>query len=279
MTVNELLSEVSALGYDGALECDEAFLCALERSKRQLFSERRVVGTLVIPSRVTKPLGRIPIYRHPSGERAIFPLSGVCYSFFVSGEGRYTVVDGDDKFTRSFNAARERHKGFLSSGGSIIFEGQFAFTVTDLVCFGSRFSDNVEDIPDGGSKRLLDMTELVGDFHSFVSYPTDSQGKRLPEVTLDGECISIPADFKEDVYIVYKRTPKRSFAEAPDAQIDLPTGCEHLLALLVASYVYVDSSPELAELYGKRYREAAEEEKKSRVSVPDTSYRDTDGWA
>ena len=279
MTVKELLSEVSALGYDGALECDEAFLCALERSKRQLFAQRCVTGVLVIPSRVCKPLGRVPIYRHPSGERAIFPLTGVCYSFFVSGEGRYTVVDGDNKVTRSFNAVRERHKGFLSSGGSIVFEGKYAFTVTDLVSFGSRFSDNVEDIPDGGRKRLLDMTEFVGDFHSFVNYPTDSSGKRITDAVLDGSRISIPTDFEKDVYIVYKRTPKRNFAEAPDAQIDIPAGCEHLLALLVASYVYVDSYPELAELYGKRYKEAAEEENKSRVSVPDTSYRDTDGWA
>ena len=279
MTVREVLSEVSALGYDGELECDEAFLSALERSKRRLFAERGVSATVVIPPYAVPPLSCIPLYRHPSGERAIFPLSGVSYSFYVSGIGSYTVLDGSSRTTREFNTVRERCAGYLSEDGSIIFEGRYAFTVTDLVCYGSAFGDSISDIPDGTAVRRLDLRTLVPDFHSFATPAKDSFGRVIQGVRLEEVYALIPSDITEDVYVTYYRTPKKSYLEMPDAEVDLPAGCEHLLALLVASYVYVDSYPDKAQLYGEMYREASSEEKNRRVRISDTVYRDTNGWA
>lgn len=279
MTLREALSEVSALGFDGELECDSAFLTALERSKRQLFSERGVTGEFIIPPAFRAPETLVPIYRHEAGDSRTFSLSGKAYSFFVSGKGRYTVVDGAERTTRSFDATRERIAGFIKSRGSIIFEGEYAFTVTALACFSVLHGDSVSDIPDGSAVVRLDMRKLVPDFHSFLSPAKDMTGRIIPGIRLEEAYAYIPSDYTGEARISYRRTPAVTPPENMDSVIDLPTGCEHLLPLLIASYVYVDSFPDRAEYYGALYREASAAEMKNRVRVADTLYRDTNGWA
>ena len=42
MTLRELIGEVSALGFDGALVADTAFITSLNRSVRQIYGERKI---------------------------------------------------------------------------------------------------------------------------------------------------------------------------------------------------------------------------------------------
>ena len=279
MTVSEVLREVSALGFDGIIECDDVFMTALERGKRQLFAEMGVTESVLIPPVEYPPESTVAVYRHRSGTRASFPLVGVSYSFYVSGIGEYTVVDKDGEAKRSFNTPRSRIAGFISGGGSIIFEGKYAFTVTDLICHSSLYGDKLSDIPDISAIRRVDMRRLVADFRAFAAPARDERGRTVTDVRLEEPYVLIPSECKRQISILYYRTPRQSYPEQPDDEVDVPYGCEHLLSTLVASYVYIDSYPDRAAIYLEAYKDAIASAKKNRVRSLDNRYRVTDRWA
>ncbi len=278
MTLRDLSSEVSALGFDGAIAMDGLFLTSLNRALRQIFGEYSVTGRITLSAVRSKPSTRIPRLWHGMGESLSLPLKGRAYSFFTSGTGAFTLRDGSNTVHKSFTGTRVRFSGFLSEGGAITFTGELGYLVTDIVTFDEIFSQNVSDIPDGRGQTCIQIRDKVGDFLSFISPPTDSNGKELSNVRMEDGAIHIKNGYEGELDLVYRRLPRPILTENPDQTIDIPPEYEVLLGPLVASYVYLDSDPEKAELYGKLYRSITEREASLHKELRTSRYV-TNGWA
>ena len=278
MTLRDLTDEVSAMGFDGAIATDELFIASLNRALRQIFGEHTVTGRVTLSAIRSKPATRIQSLRHTMGESLSLPLRGKAYSFFTSGTGEFTLRDGKNTTHKSFDGTRVRFYGFLSGDGEITFKGELAYLVTDMVTFDEICVTRAEDIPDGRSVRRISIREMTGDFLSFLHPPTDANGNVIPDVRMEDGAIYIKDSFDGEINVTYRRLPKKIVSDEAEAEIDIPDEYAVLLGPLVASYVYLDSAPEKAELYGKLYRDMSDKELAQRRDGRAVKYV-TNGWA
>ena len=278
MTLRELAGEVSALGFDEDLAIDRLFITSVNRALRRVYGEHTVTGRITLSIISQRPAMRIHRLNHKMGESLTLSLIGRAYSFFTCGEGEFILKDGNNTVKKEFCGTRVRFYGFLENEGSLTFEGKYAYSVTDLVTYESLVSSDREDIPDGSAMVKISVRESASDFLSFIGYPTDSKENELTFIKLDGGCLYIPFDYDGDIHLIYRRTHRTVMTDEPEREIDIPNEYSALLAPLVASYVYLDTDSERAELYGDLYRAMSNECKALLTRKADTKYL-TDGWA
>jgi hypothetical protein len=88
----------------------------------------------------------------------------------------------------------------------------------------------------------------------------------------------IPSDFSGKITLTYKRGAKNVTGIA-DEKILVPEGCGHLVALLAASYIWLDDDSEKAEYYMSLYREGMSAVKYYNRLQIGANYLSTNGWA
>ena len=88
----------------------------------------------------------------------------------------------------------------------------------------------------------------------------------------------IPESYFGKINLIYKRAPEKLVGN-PDDDVPVPDGCEHLLPLLAASYVWLDDDPEKSQYYMSLYREAMSAVKYYDRAHIDNSYHVINGWA
>ena len=279
MTLKDLIREVSALGFDGRVEADELLMSSLNRSQKQIFGERSITSNLTFFANGQKPQYRLPYALHSMGESLSFSLSGMAYSFFVSGEGSFTVKDKSGTRSESFRSTNAHFSGFLCGTGEIIFTGDYAYSISDLVCWGQVFSADPKDIPDGTGRTVYSMRKLAADFLTFAAPPTDRNGKEIPNLRVEDDRIILDEDYTGYVSVTYRRAPRLTVAADTDKDIDIPKEYEHLLAPLTAYFVYLDSDEEKAREYLELYKDLTKRENKFSKDRITAQYRITDGWA
>lgn len=280
MTLRELIGDVSSLGFGERLTADNIFITALNRSLRQIYGERKITDEYSFLAVGEQPLLRVPVLKHSCGERETLPLVGRVYSFYVSGTGSFTISGkGGHVRTENFSSQRMRYFGRMPEGATVTFFGELSFTVYSLVTYSNYRGDGSEDIPDGNTIKRRKMQSEVVNFLSFSGPATDADGKILDEVKLDGGFIYYPEDYTGQIRVRYTCSPRPVTEEDMDKEIDVPVSHSAYLALLVASYIYLDTDVTLAEHYGRLYRECTDRER-AHESVSVGSYRyDTNGWA
>ena len=281
MTLSELTHQVSALGYDGRRLPDAAFIAAVNRSLGYIYAESKVTGEYSFLAVGELPALRVPVLKHRGSKREALPLAGRVYSFYISGEGSFTL-SGEDGFsyTEHFNSTGGRFCGVLPERNPVItFFGELDFTVFDLVCYSELHGDSPELIPDGSPTMRLDMKRAVADFVAFSDYPSDELGSPIKGVCISDSCVIYPSDFTGRINIRYFRSPKPIFDAEPTAEIDIPEDIVPFLPLLVSSYLYYDSDPELAEQYLEQYKSFAGRRSVGIRSGCKGEYKDTNGWA
>ena len=64
-----------------------------------------------------------------------------------------------------------------------------------------------------------------------------------------------------------------------DGELDIDPECEHLLALLSASYIWLDDDAEKAQYYMSLYREGMASLKLYSTRCVNAEYEDVTGWA
>ena len=77
--------------------------------------------------------------------------------------------------------------------------------------------------------------------------------------------------------ISYKAKPNLP-SGAPDESLSLPPGCEHLLALLTAAYVWLDDDSDKAQSYMALYRDGINSVKLGNRRHIDKEFHDVYGW-
>ncbi|MBO5907172.1 MAG: hypothetical protein J6Q85_03365 [Clostridia bacterium] len=279
MILRDLISEVSSLGFDGVVECDTLFLTALRRSLYKIFTDKKITSEIVLHKSKERISDFRPILRYNGEDEISLPLRGRAVSFYTSGKGTYTIIHGSRSDSYGFLGSSSRHAHRLNStDGKIVFSGSGAYTVSSFSVFLDAYSSDC-DIPDGKRRQKYDIRAQREDFFSFASFPTDDEGRPLEAVTLGSGCIYVDAEYEGDIYIRYTKLPRVTMEDSLDSEVDIPREYEHLLAVLVASHVFVDSNSALAEHYGELYSSMANEILPEPSYGRRSPYNDTNGWA
>lgn len=281
MTLNELLSEVAALGFESNLGADSAFLSAANRALRLIYSELSIQGKVRVLAGVPSPLSHIPYYRHTGEGDARFPLCGIAYSFKVEGRGAYTVRDADGERSFTFDTGEggeSAQYGLLRAPGELVFQGEYYYTVCDLCCYDSLLSDGEGRIPLYTERVRYPVAERLPDFLCFAREPCDSQERPLAEATLEDGALWLPRDYTGEVHITYRRRPRTVTSDLRDATVDISGEGEVLLPLLTAAYLWLDDDSEKAQYYMALYREAVDRIRRYHVHTVLGHYRDVTGW-
>lgn len=277
MTVNELIDEVCALGFESILDGDAAFLTCANRALRLIFSERGVEGSTKILINNQKPNFRLEHYYHSPSEAYTLKVCGAALSFRYQGRGSYTLKSGTEKVSRDFSSFSGEAREFINGEAELCFFGPFSFDIFDLAVFDSIFDTERDSIPIFSERVNVDLRKRIPDLLSLSRVPTDSNGKELVSVSAAGGCLTVDAGFCEAVTLYYKRMPKKILIDSEEA-IDIPSECEHLLPLLTASYLWLDDDAEKAQYYLALYREAMNQLKRYTPSSINPKYNDVLRW-
>lgn len=276
MTLTQLKREVAALCFDKSVIAATDFCFFANRALRKIFSDRGVTKRVKLNVSQRAPSRRVDTFIHRGGDSVSFSTDGGAYALETSGEGYFTVKDGDGERKYEFNSDFTAHKGFLKGKATLTFSGEYTYTVVKIDFFNRCFGSDVESIPDGG--KCLDLNEIYHDLGCIVALPQDSDGMPIPEATVEDGRITLPEDFSGNIFVTYLRSPTAISEDTPDKKIDVSEDAVHLLPLLCASYLSLECDPERAEGYAALYKEemAALTKKRRRIS---TAYIVGDGWS
>ena len=282
MTVSELKKELIALGFDNAAGTTEMLMTAINRSLRDLYTRRSILRSVKLYSNGLKPTyyQKEIKYVGGSGETLTFPLVGRGYSMRLCGFGNYTTTFGSSTKTVQFDTGLESKlvQGFINGSGTISFYGHVSFTVYDFSVYDEIYSVTATDMPDGSAKRSIDIRKMYGDFMSFISPATDSDGRAIKNCRLSDGKLEIPADYRGEINLTYRRLPE-TVLNNDTSNIDVPEEYSHLFPLLTAFYLCLDTDNEKATYYREQYERSAELVGRESYQQLDFSYIDTNGWA
>lgn len=276
ITLTQLKREVSALCFDKSIAANESFCLLANRALRRIFSDRGVCRTVKLTSSPKRPSRTVDSFLHKGGSSVSFTANSASYLIETSGEGYFTVKDADGERKYDFNAEFTRHKGFLKGQAKLTFAGEFSYTVVRIAFFDRNFGSDEDSIPDGSSG--FDLNEIFHDVICVTSLPTDTDGNPIYEARVEDGRIILPKDFSGDILVTYLRAPATISEDTPESPIDIGEDCTHLLPLLTASYLSLESDPERAADYYSLYKEEFSTVGARRRGIS-AAYRIGDGWS
>ncbi len=278
MTYNDLYKEIIALGFQSEIDSEERITTSVSRALSTIFTERPVFSNLSIYQRKYRPTLKINAIEHKGTEVDTVNYNARCYSFVSSGNGSYRISEGEDERVFAFSGENKIHKGFLHGEGKIEFFGDYSFVINNLSLFDELFGASENDVPICFDYREYDITDYTDDFLSFTTAPCDDTGRAIDGAAVCGRLFRIPSDYSGRINLTYKIRSK-GISGVADEQILVPEGCEHLVALLAASYIWLDDDSEKAEYYMSLYREGMSASKYYNRTQIGADYHSINGWA
>ena len=278
MTLNELKAEVAALGFERETELDNTLLSAVNRSLKQIFTERSAERLMRVFTYSPKTSLYVEQFTHRTAAGENFKAVGRAFAFRSYGEGSVFVLDEHGERQFDFSGNGNVTRAFISGEATLVFSGDFCYTVRDLSILLETPSDRVEEILPKETIHIFKGSEYDARFVSFTSQPCDEDGNPiLNSAVRHGELI-IPGEYVGAVNVPYKYHPAPLTLDDGESQIDIPVECEGLLALLVASYVWLDDDAAKAQYYFNMYREGMNAVKYYNRQAVSEKYL-TNGWA
>lgn len=304
MIVSELYRQVAQLGFESSLEDGDRFYYAANRALLQVGAIRPAISAYVINH---KPMANLikentfsPIER---AEDLCFTVTDAkAYYFEADGNGVLYIEKKDaasDRWeivgSRELSSDRRfvPYKGFIRQADEFIpgtvrlrLSGDFLYSVKCVALYRHIYSLEVEDIPAYEPYTRYDMSVLVGDFLSLEAPPIkeeEAYEKLNQNYDVEGgKVILLPHDASGCYKILYKRKPNEikntGDAITDGATIDLEEELCALLPNLIASYVWAEDEPSLAEYYLNLYRErVADIERRTKETMP-VIIKDVYGW-
>ena len=273
MTLNELKTEVAALGFEPGADTDPILIGAANRALSMICAELPTVKTLRVPACPYAPTYYLAELHHAADERIEISLSGKAYFFYVNGKGRYTEISDGTMVTRDFDTSFSEFRGFINGNAKLIFEGG-DFTILDLSVFDKVIGDSIEGIPLLYENRIR-PDDFTDDFFDFVEVPRDSSGNLIRGSRFDGREVVLPLSYRGTVMLRYESRPKRINRDT--SAIDVSPAVAFLLPLLTAYFVWLDDEPKLAESYLTLYQEYMSKVRRKRAAAS-AEYVDALGW-
>ena len=278
MTYKDLTEAVAELGFESEVNDEGALRHAISRALYVVHTDRpsERIAEIARPGRRARLI--FAHLEHTPGVCECYQLEGRAYSFTVSGRGEYTVTTDSYSFTERFDSALLPVRGFIPGKGEIRFGGDYAFTVLALASFPTVRSDRAEDIPLYRDYGRIILSEAIPDLLAISGEVTDAGGGKIKGARISAGALELPESYSGRVLVSYYRTPTLPSGIDPDEKIDVPAECEQLLPLLVASYVWLEDSPDKAQYYLSLYRDGIST-LRSFISRKGVSEYRTDGWA
>ncbi len=303
MRVSELYKQVAQLGFEDSLEDDNRFYYTANRALLQVNSIRPAISAYVINHKPMKNLVREESFSpiEKSSDLCFMATNAKAYYFEADGNGMLYiekladngnwVIIGDVELAsnRRFIA----YKGFVKQDTDFVegqvrlrFTGQYLYSVRNVALYEHLYSEYAEDIPAYEPFTRYDISALVSDFLSLNSPPIkdDDEYTRLNQnYDVEGDkVILLPYSTDGCFKVLYKRKPAEivntGVASEDEAVIDLDEELCALLPTLIASYVWMEDEPSMAEYYLQLYRERAMDvERRIRNATP-VSIKNTSGW-
>ncbi|MBE6644632.1 MAG: hypothetical protein E7612_04540 [Ruminococcaceae bacterium] len=278
MTYKELCEDVLSLGFETDFDSPERVLFATNRALMIICTERPLYASAVISKPTVTAKEKIADFSHKGGNVDSFDYEARAFCFKTCGIGKYRIIEGENEKIFEFSQNLEIHRGFLHGNGKIEFLGEYSYSVYDFYLFDEILSDRTEDIPAFSGYTEYDLRDHAKNFLSIINPPTDKNGIAIANSNVRGEILRVPDSYSGKIVITYKKAPQRLSGD-PDEDILLPCGCEHLLALLTASYIWLDDDADKASYYMGLYREAMAAVKFYDRTTVENSYHVTNGWA
>jgi hypothetical protein len=301
MTVGELYSQVSQLGFEDALEHDDRFYFAVNRALLQVNSLRPATKTLLINHNPIKNMLRSSSFNPISRVKDItFESEGAkAYYFEADGNGVLyveTYVEGtwkilsiktlESKGFVPYKALIRDGEAFVNGVVRLRFSGEYFYSIRNIALYEYLYSDKETDIPSFEPFKRYDMTEYTDDFIGFAESPILVDGENLHiNQDYDIESASIlllPYDKQGAYKVIYKRRPKAIKNEGNVVEdltpIDLDEELCYALPNLVAAYIWAEDEPSLAEYYLALYRERAAEIVATTKNTSPVIYKSCNGW-
>lgn len=277
MTITELKDSVARLGFESDIP-DEVLMPALSRAQYTVFCDRPVSAV----ARLVQPAygGRLILksLEHKPGGYEEYALDGKAFSMILSGRGQYALIYGSEREAHTFDSEALPVRAHLRSGAVIRFEGDYSYTVLSLALYEERRGANDSDIPLYGERSEIALRERIPDFLALSEEPKDGGGAEIAGASVRDGRLILPDGYSGEIRINYHRAPIKTSGTDPDERIDIPPECEELLPLLVASYVWLEDSPDIAQYYRSLYREGINTLRRNLTRVGAGEYS-TNGWA
>lgn len=223
-----------------------------------------------------KPLTRVKLLTHTPDSVEHFNVTGGAYGFAVSGRGGFAVRDRRGERRYSFDSVGEFFRGILEGGGSIEFFGEYAFTVFNLTDYPTPAGE--EWLPDGSGECRYNLTDILPDFLSLSSTPTDSCGGAIEGIRVTCGIIYLPEEYTGEVRFSYYRRPTSPVVEETEA-LDINPAHAILLAPLTAAYLLAREDPETSAECIKIYRDMLASLPAPKRTAPPEAYFCKSRWA
>jgi hypothetical protein len=278
MTLNELKSDVAALGFESSLEDDGIFLASVNRALGLIYTDRPVSKTIIIHFDAPKVAFKKEFIEHHSNEEITIPINGRGISFRTTGDGECIIKDSSGSSLVIFSSKNQLTKKRLRSSGTITFSGNFYYTISNLVVFEDLRSENLLDIGEYSPRKEALPTDYCKDFRAFAGPPKNINGETVSEAELRDGRISVPYDFVGDIYLTYYRAPDKITNANADTAIDIGEECAPLLPLLTASFLWLDDDAAKAQYYMSLYRDSMANIRRYSTVRLDNGYG-VNGWA
>ena len=279
MTLNELFSETAALCFDTPGELDLSFAFTANRALLRAVTElshtshASFIATGLSAELIAEK------YVHVPGASTVFKLSGAAYSFKACGNGKYRIQGGSSVREYSFAGKTCICRGFIPGECTVTFFGNSAFVLTDLASFDTVFTDSEAEIPTYGRMCEYKLSDYVPNVFRLCEPPRGEDGEIIPKSFASEDKITLPMEYRGNVYIKYRRLPRRITLDDKDREIDVEAPISYLLPLLCAAYVLLDTEEERAVYYMRIYEDEAARLRSSFSSDISADYTDVTGWA
>lgn len=302
MTVSELYRSVAQLGFEDTLEEDSRFFYAANRALLQISAIRPATSVYVINHQPmenkVKESAFTPIEKT---DELCFEATDVkSYYFEADGEGEAYIellIDGKWVYNGSIKLSSKRkfvpYAGFIKYENAftnkrvrIRFVGPYLYSVRNVAMYSHIYSEDVKDIPAYEAYSRYDISTLTSDFLSLASPPIRDDGgaERLNQGydVENGRTILLPYNDRGLYKVIYNRRPA-AIVDSGDitedlTPIDIDEDLCALMPLLIASFVWVEDEPEMAQYYLSLYRERAVEIERRLKNDTPVAMKSVNGW-
>ena len=278
MTLNDIKKEVAHLGFESESAIDGSIESAVRRALSTVYTEHGPVGMGRIYQSSPIPKIHVPVIVHNSHDDEVISIDSGSYAFVISGDGYFEVTDEDGARTEEFHTREGYVYGNVKGCGTIRFCGEFRYTVYDL-CIYEQVLAAGEAPPRYASVREYDLKEYLPDFLCALSLALNSRGEIIAGSSVRSGVLRVPYEYAGEIILEYRKKAPAVSINAPDDELDIPSELEHLVALLTASYVWLDDDPEKAQYYMSLYRDGMSGVKLYTRKNVDTKFNDVTRWA
>ena len=285
MQVRELYEQVSQLGFEDSLENDKRFYYAANRGLLQVNAIRPAISHFVLTHRpIVNKVKNASFSVIERTEDIEFSATDVkAYYFEAMGVGTVQIIGANDSVFKviELNSMGKytAYRGFIKDAGSFVsgevkmrFMGEYLYYIKNVAMYGSLLSADTKDIYPYSAFSSYNIGGMVNDFLAFDTPPMDADdlSHLAGNYRIEGsQTIILPHEMAGEYRIRYKRKPRKmstDYAPADNNEdVDLDEELCSVLPLIIASYIYAEDEPSLAQFYLALYNSrAAELEYKTR---------------